>query len=133
MVAEQPVQRAARPHGDAGRPCIVVFYHRAGAARPFVIVTNIGGGHSSRRAFDPFSIPVINKAGGGPAAHTRQAVLGVIRQVISAAADGTRYLVAVAIVNIAVASGRRNGVGDGAVPGLGIDKEMHCSPARYYE
>jgi hypothetical protein len=24
-------------------------------------------------------------------------------------------------------------VGDGAVPGLGIDKEMHCSPARYYE
>ena len=101
--------------------------------RPFVIIADIGGGQATRRAFDPLAVAIVNKAGGRRTAHIRQAVFGVIGQVIRAAADGTRYLVAIAIVNIAVASGRRNGVGDGAVPGLGIDKEMHCSPARYYE
>ena len=84
--------------------------------RPFEVIPNIGGGHTTRRAFDPFSISIIDEIGSRSPAHRRQAVLNVIRQVESAAANDARYLVAIAIVNIVITSGRRDGVRDGVVP-----------------
>ena len=83
--------------------------------RPFEVIPNIGGGHSSRRALDPLAIPVVNEISGRPAAHCCQAVLGVVGQVVGAT-YGTLGHIAVAIIAIAVPPGRRDRVRDSAVP-----------------
>jgi hypothetical protein len=100
MVTQQVIQRAALAHRHALTGRIVVLDHRAGAAGPFKVIAYVGGGAAAKSRLDPPPIPIVHKAGAGRAAHARQPVLGVVSQVVGAAAHFARNLVAVGVVSI---------------------------------
>jgi len=79
VIAQQPVQRGSFSFSHTGPTGIVILLHRAGRARPFKVVPDVGGGDSTHHALDPVAIPIIHKRGRGRPADRGHAVLSVIR------------------------------------------------------
>ena len=98
MVAEQPVEGAARPHGDACPARQVVFGHHPAAG--FVVAANEQGGGRSYDRFYPISIAIIYEAGRGCSSDRGEAVFVVISEGVSAARDGARGHVADASIQM---------------------------------
>ena len=118
MIAKQPVEGAARPYRHPRGAGVIVFYCRG--ARPFKVVANVDRGRAGH-AFDALAIPIIDETGCRRAAHRCQAVLGIVDQAVGAAHDALGHI-AVAIIGVAVAPGRRDRVRDGAVPARAGDR-----------
>lgn len=76
MIAEQPVEGVASPHGDACPACQVVPGDHPAAA--FVMAAHeVGGGRAYNR-FYPISVAIIGKCGRGCATDRGEAVFVVI-------------------------------------------------------
>jgi hypothetical protein len=71
------------------------------------VVAHVDGGHAAEGGLDPVAVAVIDEGGAGCAAHARQAVLGVVGQVVGVAAHLARGLVAVGVVPVLLVRGRR--------------------------
>ena len=75
MVAEQPVEGAACPHGDACTARQVVLGHYPNAA--FIMAAHEQGGGRSYDRFFPISVAIVGECCRGCPADRGEAVLGV--------------------------------------------------------
>jgi hypothetical protein len=84
---------------------VVILLGRTRAARPFIVVADIGDGCARDGALDPHAIAIVDKAGRGRPAHPCQPVLRVIAVAVAGSRvdDVTRDHIPVAIVRQAIA------------------------------